>query len=139
MATIKTIYLGDLRTEAAHLQSGTKIITDAPTDNHGLGEYFSPTDLVATALGSCMLTIMGITASTKGFDIKGASLEVTKVMSAEPRRIGEIIIDVYFPSEHTPKERAILENSAHHCPVAHSLHPECKQTLRFFYGEEVKG
>lgn len=134
MATVETIYLGDLRSEATHLQSGTKILTDAPTDNHGKGESFSPTDLVATALGSCMLTIMGIAASTGGFEIKGTRLEITKVMAADPRRIGEIRIDVHFPTDYTDKQRKILENAAQVCPVAKSLHPDCKQTFRFFYG-----
>ncbi len=134
MATVETIYLGDLRSEATHLQSGTKILTDAPTDNHGKGESFSPTDLVATALGSCMLTIMGIAASTGGFEIKGTRLEITKVMAADPRRIGEIRIDVHFPTDYTDKQRKILENAAQVCPVAQSLHPDCKQTFRFFYG-----
>lgn len=134
MATVETIYVGDLRSEATHLQSGTKILTDAPTDNHGKGEAFSPTDLVATALGSCMLTIMGIAASTGNFDIKGTRLEITKVMSADPRRIGEIKIDIHFPMEYTEKQRKILENAAQTCPVAKSLHPDCKQTFRYFYG-----
>ena len=90
MATVETIYLGELRTEATHVQSGSKILTDAPTDNHGKGEAFSPTDLVATALGSCMMTIMGIAAQTHGIDIDGTKLHITKIMSASPRRIGEI-------------------------------------------------
>ena len=93
MATVETIYLGELRTEATHVQSGSKILTDAPTDNHGKGEAFSPTDLVAAALGSCMMTLMGIAARTQGVDIVGTRLSITKVMSADPRRIGEIIID----------------------------------------------
>ena len=78
MATVETIYLGDLRTEATHLQSGTKIMTDAPVDNHGKGEAFSPTDLVATALGSCMMTLMGIAAQTQGIELKGTKLNITK-------------------------------------------------------------
>ena len=97
MATVETIYLGGLRTEATHVQSGTKILTDAPTDNHGKGEAFSPTDLVATALGSCMMTIMGIAAQTHGIDIDGTKLHITKIMSASPRRIGEIVVEVHFP------------------------------------------
>ena len=82
MATVETIYLGDLRTEATHLQSGTKIMTDAPVDNHGKGEAFSPTDLVATALGSCMMTLMGIAAQTQGLELKGTKLSITKIMNA---------------------------------------------------------
>lgn len=135
MATVETIYLGDLRTEATHLQSGTKIMTDAPVDNHGKGEAFSPTDLVATALGSCMMTLMGIAAQTQGIELKGTKLSITKIMNASPRRIGEIVIDVYFPSDYEPKLRTILERAAETCPVAHSLHPDCKQTIRFYYGE----
>lgn len=135
MATVETIYLGDLRSEATHVQSGTKIMTDAPTDNHGKGESFSPTDLVATALGSCMLTIMGLAAETGHFDIRGTRLEITKVMAADPRRIGEVKIDVHFPQDYTDKQRKILENAANTCPVAKSLHPDCKQTIRFFYGD----
>ncbi len=135
MATIETIYLGDLRTEMTHMQSGTKLVTDAPTDNHGKGESFSPTDLVAGALGSCMMTIMGIAAKTHGMNIDGTKLSITKVMSASPRRIGEIVIDVTFPMDYEPKQRMILENAAATCPVAHSLHPDTKQTIRFHYGK----
>ena len=134
MATVETIYLGDLRTEATHLQSGTKIMTDAPVDNHGKGEAFSPTDLVATALGSCMMTLMGIAAQTQGLELKGAKLSITKIMNASPRRIGEIVIDVHFPTDFDPKQRVILERAATTCPVARSLHPDCKQTIRFHYG-----
>ena len=90
MTKIKTTYLGGLRTEAIHEQSGTKLITDAPLDNHGKGEAFSPTDLVATALGSCMLTIMGISAEAYGYKLEGTTLEIEKIMVANPRRIGEI-------------------------------------------------
>ena len=97
MATVETVYLGGLRTEATHVQSGRKILTDAPVDNHGKGEAFSPTDLVAAALGSCMMTLMGIAAQTQQIDIDGTRLSITKVMSADPRRIGEIIVDVRLP------------------------------------------
>lgn len=135
MATVETIYLGDLRTQATHLQSGTQILTDAPTDNQGRGESFSPTDLVATALGSCMLTIMGIAARTHGIDLVGTRLSITKVMSAAPRRIGEIIIDCYLPHAYTPKERHLLENAAATCPVAQSLHADCVQTIHYHYAE----
>ena len=123
MATVETIYLGELRTEATHVQSGSKILTDAPTDNHGKGEAFSPTDLVATALGSCMMT---------GYD----NLMIqARACGADPRRIGEIIIDIRFPGEMAPKARTVLERAAATCPVARSLHPDCKQTVRFHYGE----
>src|SRR5271163_547191 len=97
MATIETTYIGDLRTEATHLQSGTKIITDAPTDNQGKGEAFSPTDLLAEALASCVLTTMGITANTHGINIDGTTAEVTKIMAANPRRVAEVVVDLKFP------------------------------------------
>lgn len=133
--TVKTTYIGDLRTEATHLQSGTKILTDAPVDNHGRGEAFSPTDLLATALGSCMLTIMGIAASTHGFDINGTNVNITKVMATSPRRVAEIIVELNFPSDYSTKHRRIIEAAAKECPVAASLHPDLKQTLIFNYAE----
>lgn len=136
MITVETTYLGDLRTEATHLQSGTKIITDAPLDNHGKGEAFSPTDLVATALGSCMMTLMGLAAQTHNLDITGTKLRITKVMSAAPRRIGEIIVEVHFPKPIADEKlRTILERAAATCPVAKTLHPDCKQTISYHYAE----
>ena len=136
MATIETIYEGQLRARSKHMQSGTELTTDAPTDNHGKGEAFSPTDLVATALGSCMLTIMDITVSRSGVDLKGTRLSVNKIMASDPRRIGEIEIDFYFPADYDDKTKKILERAADSCPVAKSLHPDLKQTLRFHYGKE---
>jgi uncharacterized OsmC-like protein len=135
MATSKITYLGDLRTEAIHLQSGSKIITDAPTDNHGKGEAFSPTDLTATSLGTCMLTTMGIVGRKDGYtSIDGASAEVTKVMYADPRRIGEIHVKLVFPDrDFTEKEKKVYENTAHTCPVARSLHPDLKQVVEFVW------
>jgi len=94
MTTVKTIYLGDLRTENEHLQSGNKIITDAPTDNQGKGEAFSPTDLLATALGNCIMTIMGIKARDNGIDIKGTEIEITKIMASDPRRVAEVVVEL---------------------------------------------
>lgn len=130
MYTSKIEYLGELRTEATHLQSGKQIITDAPTDNHGKGEAFSPTDLVATALSSCMISIMGIKLQGSGKDIKGATSEVTKVMYSEPRRIGEIHVKISVPDNNfSEKEKQILINAAHACPVAKSLHPDIKQVI----------
>ena len=130
MYTSKIEYLGELRTEATHLQSGKQIITDAPTDNHGKGEAFSPTDLVATALSSCMISIMGIKLQGTGKDIKGATSEVTKVMYSEPRRIGEIHVKISVPDNNfSEKEKQILINAAHACPVAKSLHPDIKQVI----------
>lgn len=134
METVRTSYLGDLRTEATHVRSGEKIITDAPLDNQGKGEYFSPTDMLAAALGSCMLTIMGIAARTHGFSIDGTNIKVTKVMGTAPRRVVEIIVELFFPNEYSDKEKRIIELSARECPVANSLHPDLKQTLIFHFG-----
>jgi putative redox protein len=131
MATIESIYLGDLRTEATHVQSGTKIITDAPTDNQGKGEAFSPTDLLIEALTSCMLTIMGIAARTHGINIDNTRASVTKIMEANPRRIGEILIAFKFPGEYSDKEKKILEQACFACPVSISLHPDLKKTVDF--------
>jgi len=133
METAKTVYLGDLRTEATHVRSGQKITTDAPVDNQGKGEYFSPTDLLATALGSCMLTIMGIAARTHGFDIDGTAVKITKVMGTNPRRVVEVIVELDFPKDYTAKEKRFIELSAKECPVANSLHPDLKQTVIFNY------
>lgn len=129
--TVETVYIGDLRTEATHVLSGNTITTDAPLDNQGRGEFFSPTDMVAAALGSCMLTIMGIAAKTHGFDIDGTKLKIEKVMATGPRRIAEIIIEVTFPHDYEPKVKRILELAAKECPVAGSLHPDLKQTISF--------
>lgn len=122
MSTSKVIYKGDLSTEATHLKSGTTIITDAPVDNNGLGRSFSPTDLVATALGSCILTIMGIKAREKEIDIVGATADVTKVMASGPRRIEQIQVEITMPAnDYSDKSRKVLEAAAHHCPVGNSL------------------
>ncbi len=134
MITAKTKYIGDLRTEAVHVRSGNKIITDAPIDNQGKGEAFSPTDLVATALGSCMMTIVGIAANTHGFSIDGAHWEITKIMASDPRRISEVKIDITFPpNNYSDKIKKIIEHSALTCPVAQSLHPNLKQDIHFNY------
>ena len=122
MATIKSIYTGDLSTEATHTKSGTSLITDAPTDNNGLGRSFSPTDLVATALGSCILTIMGIKARDKEINIEGATAEVNKIMASNPRRIDALNVKITMPAKsYSDKERKLLEAAAHHCPVGNSL------------------
>lgn len=132
MTTIKTIYLGDLRTENEHLQSGNKVITDAPTDNQGKGEFFSPTDMLATALGSCIMTIMGIKARDNGIDLKGTKVDVTKIMASDPRRVAEVIIEFDFPKkDYTEEEKMIVESVAGTSPVPLSLHPDLKQTIRF--------
>jgi uncharacterized OsmC-like protein len=132
MATVKTIYLGDLRTENEHLQSGTRILTDAPTDNQGKGEAFSPTDLLATALGNCIMTIMGIKARDNGIDIKGTEIEVTKIMASDPRRVAEVVVDFTFPKKnYSDEEKKLIESVAGISPVPLSLHPDLKQTIKF--------
>lgn len=134
MATSKIVYLGELRTQATHLQSGTAIITDAPVDNHGKGEAFSPTDLTATSLGSCAMTIMGITARRDEIDFAGSEIEVTKVMSAElPRRIVKIVVNfaMQTPEELSEEIKQKYIRIAHTCPVALSLHPDIEQVFNF--------
>ena len=132
MTTIKTVYLGDLRTENEHLQSGNHIITDAPTDNHGKGESFSPTDMLAAALGSCIMTIMGIKARDNGIDIKGTGIEITKIMASEPRRVAEVVVEFNFPKKnYTDEEKRLIESVAGTSPVPLSLHPDLKQTIKF--------
>ena len=134
MKTSKITYLNNLRTETVHLKSGNKIITDAPPDNKGKGEAFSPTDLLATSLGCCMLTLMGIAADTHGIIIEGTTIEITKNMEANPRRVGEIIVEFTMPKiNYSDKEKGILENAARTCPVAKSLNTELKQTVLFNY------
>ena len=129
--TSKVTYLGDLRTSSTHIQSGTEIISDAPVDNKGKGEAFSPTDLVANALASCMITIMGIKAAELGVDMKGTVAEVTKIMNAEPRRIGCIKVDFKLVGTNDAKQQTILERSAMTCPVFLSLHPEIEKDIVF--------
>lgn len=134
MATIQTIYLGDLRTEATHVYSGNKIITDAPLDNNGKGEFFSPTDLVAAALGSCMLTLMDLAARRLSIDIRDTKVEISKVMSSEPpRRIAQINLDFYLPADFDDKTKLTLQNAALTCPVGKSLHPDLQQNVNFHY------
>lgn len=132
MATVKTTYLGDLRTENIHLQSGSKIITDAPTDNRGKGEAFSPTDMLETALGNCIMTIMGIKAMDNGIDITGTKLNITKVMADNPRRVQEVIMEFNFPKKgYNKQEKQLIESVAGTSPVPLSVHPELKQTIIF--------
>ena len=134
METSRIVYIGNLRTEATHVRSGNKIITDAPPDNKGKGEYFSPTDLGATSLGSCIFTIMGIAAREHGFSIDGATCSVTKIMAENPRRIGEIKIEFDFTGrKYSEKERKILDHAVKTCPMALSLKESVFQnvTLRF--------
>ena len=131
--TSTVVYEGNLRTIATHLQSGTVIETDAPVDNQGKGERFSPTDLVATALGTCMLTIMGMKARDMQIDLNDTRIEIQKIMKSDPRRIGGINLTFSFPPELNPgeKERLILERAAHTCPVIYSIHPEIEVKVVF--------
>jgi uncharacterized OsmC-like protein len=133
MATIKTEYLGDLRTRAKHVQSGNALVTDAPVDNQGKGEAFSPSDLLVTALSSCILTIMGISAKKHNIDLEGIKVETTKIMGINPRRVSRVEVDVAFAvgKSYTEEERLILEKAAKTCPVIESLHPDMEKELRF--------
>ena len=134
MHTIKNKYIGELRTTSIHLSSGNEIITDAPIDNQGKGEAFSPTDLLASSLASCMLTIMGIAARNRGIKIEGTEVQVQKIMDANPRRVKEIVIEFFFPNElYTDADKKLLEHAATTCPVALSLNPELIQTKIFNY------
>lgn len=134
MKTVETIYIGGLRTKALHVRSGNILITDAPVDNRGKGEYFSPTDLVATALGSCILTTVGIVAGRENFSIDDSTVSITKKMADNPRRIGEIIVEMHFPGkDYTDLQKKQIEITARGCPVARSLHPDVIQTMIFNY------
>ena len=129
--TSKVTYLGDLRTSSVHLQSGSEIISDAPLDNNGKGEAFSPTDTVANALASCMMTVMGIKARDLNIELKNATAEVTKIMGTEPRRITEIHVKFEMAVSADQRTRLILERTAMTCPVLNSLHPEIKKEVTF--------
>ena len=133
--TATVTYEGDLRTSAKHVFSGSIVETDAPLDNHGRAERFSPSDMVATALASCMCTVMGIAAKTHKIAIEGMECEVEKIMTSNPRRIGEIKVNVIFPkgAKISDKYRSILERAALTCPVYESLHPEIKKTILFIW------
>jgi uncharacterized OsmC-like protein len=131
----QVVYQGDLRTQAEHLASENLIITDAPTDNHGKGEAFSPTDLLSVSLACCQMTIMGIVANRENIELKGIRAMVKKVMAADPRRVSEIHI-VYTKPESlvlSDKQKAMLINAAKTCPVAYSLHPDIKQNTEFLF------
>ena len=129
--TSKVTYLGDLRTSSIHIQSGTEIISDAPLDNNGKGEAFSPTDTVANALASCMMTVMGIKARDLNVDFTGSTASVTKIMQAEPRRINAIEIDFEMSISVDEKTKTIIERTAMTCPVFLSLNPEIEKRIRF--------
>ena len=129
--TSKITYLGDLRTTSTHLQSGTEILSDAPTDNHGRGEAFSPTDLVANALGSCMMSIMAIKSKDLNVDLIGTTIEITKIMQPEPRKIAKIIVVLNMSIDVDEKSKTILERVARHCPVSLSLNSDIEQAITF--------
>lgn len=132
--TATVTYTGALRTSATHVKSGNSIITDAPTDNHGKGENFSPTDLVATALATCMITVMGIKANQKEIDMDGASAEIIKIMASNPRRIAEINIKIIMPAKtYSEADKKLLEHTARTCPVAQSVHPDMVQGVEFVW------
>jgi uncharacterized OsmC-like protein len=136
--TAKVVYTGGLRTSATHLRSGSIIETDAPVDNHGKGERFSPTDLVAAALATCILTTLGIGSATHNINIDGAECLVEKIMASNPRRISELKVELSFPKSapFTHKEKQIIEHTAHTCPVTQSLHPDLVLTMAFNWPAE---
>ena len=129
--TSNVTYLGELRTNAVHLASENSFITDAPLDNQGKGEAFSPTDIVSAALASCLLTIMGIKARDLGIDIAGTTAKVSKIMTSSPRRINEIKIAISISKSFDTKTQSLLERAALKCPVANSLHPDLNQNISF--------
>lgn len=129
--TSKVTYIGNLRTKNTHLKSGNTFITDAPTDNNGKGEAFSPTDTIATGLANCMLTVMGIKAKDLGIDMSGTTAQITKIMAANPRRISKIVLDLNFPFKTEAKHKKILERTAKTCPVMYSLHPDIEKDISF--------
>ncbi|TGD59090.1 OsmC family protein [Flavobacterium humi] len=129
--TSKVTYLGDLRTSSVHIQSGTEILSDAPTDNNGKGEAFSPTDAVANALGTCMMTIMAIKARDLNVDLVGSTIEVTKIMQAEPRKIAKIQLVLHMATAADEKTKTILERTGMNCPVLLSLNPDIDKEIAF--------
>ncbi|MEM7185169.1 MAG: OsmC family protein [Bacteroidota bacterium] len=133
MSTSKVTYLGGLRTECEHLRSGATFITDAPLDNNGKGEAFSPTDTVATGLANCMLTVMGIKARDLDVDLTGSVATVTKTMASDPRRISKIEVQLQLTDPQNEKNRKILERTANTCPVHHSLHPDIEKVIEFHW------
>ena len=133
MNSFEIKYKGNLRTSARHIESGAVIDTDAPKDNHGLGETFSPTDLVCVSLASCMLTIMGISMQKHQVSLKGTTAKVKKMMKSNPRMIGQIYITIYFPQDYPDKIKQILKKSALSCPVHRSLSSEIEKNIQFIY------
>lgn len=137
--TATVVYEGNLRTVCTHLKSGTEIQTDAPPDNQGKGERFSPTDLLATSLGACAMTIMGIKARDMEVDLAGTRIECEKIMASDPRRVGGINLTFHFPETLSldQKQQVILERAAHTCPVMHSIHPDIKVNITFNWKQTV--
>ncbi|MDC1106536.1 OsmC family protein [Prolixibacteraceae bacterium] len=136
MTTSTSIYLGDLRIKSTHNASGVEILSDAPVDNCGKGEAFSPTDIVATAFANCMLTIIGIGARERKIDVEGVVAKVEKVMASEPRRIYEIKVDVFFPAKnYSEEEKAFLSDNDRSFPVGESLHPDVIRTINYHWTE----
>lgn len=135
MATVKSNYIGGLRTTAVHVKSGNEFVTDAPVDNNGKGEAFSPTDTVAAALGSCMMTVMAIAGEKEGIDLTGMHLETTKVMSATPpRKISALKVEFFWDNCSLNEEkREWLKEIGRNCPVALSLHPDLRQEINFHF------
>ena len=131
--TAKVTYEGDLRTTCEHIRSGDTFQTDAPIDNRGLGQAFSPTDTVATGLASCMITVMGIKARDLEVDLKGATAEVVKHMASDPRRIAKIEVSLHLPSEVSQKHRTILERIGDTCPIHYSLHPDIEKVIEYHW------
>ena len=129
--TSKVTYLGELRTSSVHIESGTEILSDAPKDNHGKGEAFSPTDTVANALGSCMVSIMAIKSKDLNLDLIGSTVEITKIMQSEPRKIAKIVAVLHLSVSADEKSKTILERSAMTCPVFLSLHPDIEKEVTF--------
>ena len=134
MSTAKVTYLGNLRTECEHLKSGATFITDAPLDNNGKGEAFSPTDTVATGLASCMITMMGIKAASLNISLEGTTAQVIKTMDVNPRRISRIDVEIDVPTKMSEKFQKILKNTANTCPVLYSLHPDIEKEIVFHWG-----
>lgn len=133
--TATIIYKGELRCESTHLQSGTIIESDAPTDNKGKGEKFSPTDLLCVSLGTCVITTMGIKAADMNVNLEGTKLEVTKEMVSDPRRVGRVIIKVVLPQlEISEKDKLILQRTGDNCPVHKSLHPDLQKEITYEWG-----
>tara|TARA_B100000767_G_C19589737_1_gene460924 strand:- start:90 stop:494 length:405 start_codon:yes stop_codon:yes gene_type:complete len=133
MSSLEIKYQGNLRTSATHLESKSEILTDAPKDNHGLGEAFSPTDMVCSALASCILTIMAIAVEKNGISIKGTKAIVKKSMGINPRRISKIDIELTFFRDYDEKTRTVLERAAFNCPVHHTLSDEVEKNINFIY------